>query len=600
MDEKATSEVSGIYLRRLNSSKKEIRLLRLHPIEDKDDFVIKCSLQITSLEDKPAYNALSYMWGNDDVRYEHAVKTQVSGQDVQLTFNLMMALLYLRPRVKSASLIWIDALCINQKDDKEKAGQIPLMREIYQNSIDVLVWLGKEADQSELAMDFVNEAREYVVANPEVFPPLQEWTRTRLHDPSYAERWKALSQLCSRPYWSRCWIVQEIVAHSRPVLLCGWNGLQAPALFEMINHLWQLAVPGIDTNPPMVAELKRKTLSLIGIVSVWTDSFLPPEKKSDLLELIIHFKNFKCSNPRDRIYSLLGIAKPYDIPPLLVDYESSMPTFYRDVAVHIIRGSRSLDILRFAIQGSYALHRIPSWVPDWTYNGDSIHEPIFSNESGLETYQHGEVEILSGDVLKVKAHIIGPIEALVSCQTIGDETSAMEELTRWTRSVGLPVFTIPGQDVQEVISTALRDMAITQYKTLFFTWEKTGMIQANWPEEEFIPLVQSLWKDGPQHPHLTAEWCDLLRRAMPPYRRFLKCKLPDEILISWQVHLLGSCSKAARIGDMVAVLPGCSCPVVLKALHEPHHYEVVSAAYVYALMDRSALKFFPVEDIFLH
>jgi hypothetical protein len=600
MDQETSNEPNGIYFRRLDNSKKEIRLLRLYPCEDDEDRIIKGSLQITSLEDEPKYTALSYMWGNEGVQYEQAIRTQVDGHDVHVTFNLMLALLYLRPRITKAILIWIDALCINQKDDKEKAGQIPLMREIYQKAFDVLIWLGKEADQSDLAMDFIHEAHQYTIANPDISPPLREWTRTRLDDPSHAERWKALSQLCTRPYWTRCWIVQEIVVHHRPVLLCGLKGLPARTLFEMAHHIWTVSLPGIETNPPIVAKAKGSTLSVASIGDLWIDFHKSqPDEKVDLLDMVVMFRHFRCSNPRDRIYSLLGIAKPYDGPAMPVDYETSMSTFYRDVAAHIIRGSRSLDILRFAVHDGDALHRIPSWVPDWSYAADTIHEPIISNESRSERYDD-EVEVISRDILKVKAHIIGPIHAVVSYQPVHDEASAIDELIAWTRSVASPAFIPLDHDTQEGITRSLEEMAIAQYKTLFYTWEESGMIQSAWPAEDFIVLVQSLWKAVPQNPHLSGERWDLLRRALHPSRRFFKCKLPEGLLISYRENLLGSCSKAARIGDVVAVLPGCSCPVILKALHEPHCFELICGAYIYALMDRSALRFFPTDDIFLH
>lgn len=45
--------------------------------------------------------------------------------------------------LRSARLfIWIDAICIDQTDENEKAMQIPLMSEIYKRAYQVNVWLG--------------------------------------------------------------------------------------------------------------------------------------------------------------------------------------------------------------------------------------------------------------------------------------------------------------------------------------------------------------------------------------------------------------------------------------------------------------------------
>ena len=47
--------------------------------------------------------------------------------------------------------IWIDAVCINQNDDLEKSGQIPLMGEIYSKAAEVLVWLGSGSKEEQYA-----------------------------------------------------------------------------------------------------------------------------------------------------------------------------------------------------------------------------------------------------------------------------------------------------------------------------------------------------------------------------------------------------------------------------------------------------------------
>ncbi|KAK8233022.1 heterokaryon incompatibility protein-domain-containing protein, partial [Phyllosticta capitalensis] len=97
------------------------------------------------LEDHPEYVALSYNWGD-------AKKTSfiaVDGFSFEVTANLfavlevLMGLKELRGRP-----LWIDAICINQKDDKEKNLQVPLMGRIYSRATDVFAWIGPEADGS--------------------------------------------------------------------------------------------------------------------------------------------------------------------------------------------------------------------------------------------------------------------------------------------------------------------------------------------------------------------------------------------------------------------------------------------------------------------
>jgi hypothetical protein len=53
--------------------------------------------------------------------------------------------------------LWMDALCINQEDVIERNQQVYLMGSIYSQAREVLVWLGPEKDNSDLAMDLFEE-----------------------------------------------------------------------------------------------------------------------------------------------------------------------------------------------------------------------------------------------------------------------------------------------------------------------------------------------------------------------------------------------------------------------------------------------------------
>jgi hypothetical protein len=66
----------------------------------------------------------------------------LQGKQHDVTINLYDALKRLRQSDKHRRL-WIDALCINQGDIKEKEGQIGLMDKIYSRAKEVCMWLGE-------------------------------------------------------------------------------------------------------------------------------------------------------------------------------------------------------------------------------------------------------------------------------------------------------------------------------------------------------------------------------------------------------------------------------------------------------------------------
>lgn len=131
-----------------------IRLLRLLPSEERNA-PIQCQLIDYSLQ-KPGrhpYDALSYVWGStDNPRF-----ISVGKHDLPVTENLHKALSHLRYD-KFERILWVDALCINQEDEREKERQIPLMPRIYGQATSVIVWLGEAADNSDLAIEEIRAA----------------------------------------------------------------------------------------------------------------------------------------------------------------------------------------------------------------------------------------------------------------------------------------------------------------------------------------------------------------------------------------------------------------------------------------------------------
>jgi hypothetical protein len=83
---------------------RQIRLLLLLPGLDHER--ISCKLFTASLNDNPEYNALSYAWGDPNVKEP----ILVNEQDFPVTTNLKAALWHLRLTTR-ARLLWVDAIC---------------------------------------------------------------------------------------------------------------------------------------------------------------------------------------------------------------------------------------------------------------------------------------------------------------------------------------------------------------------------------------------------------------------------------------------------------------------------------------------------------
>ncbi|KAF2034954.1 hypothetical protein EK21DRAFT_55520 [Setomelanomma holmii] len=138
----------------LRQSEEEIRLLELLPNNGNDKLkkFPSCRIIHASLQKKREYTALSYVW--DDSGNSRLILLE--NYSVKVTKNLYDAMMALRPAAEPL-VIWIDSLCINQSDTKEKSWQVGLMRDIYRQAHNVIAWLGPADESSDSVMDYLDD-----------------------------------------------------------------------------------------------------------------------------------------------------------------------------------------------------------------------------------------------------------------------------------------------------------------------------------------------------------------------------------------------------------------------------------------------------------
>jgi hypothetical protein len=117
-----------------------------------DHIPLTGTLRVVSLSTCPDFAALSYVWGRPSSPPD---VISCGDYDIEITTNCRDALRQLRRRYGSVT-VWVDAICINQKDAREKSSQIPLMEEIYTWARQVYVWLGSGNEKSNRAMKYLS------------------------------------------------------------------------------------------------------------------------------------------------------------------------------------------------------------------------------------------------------------------------------------------------------------------------------------------------------------------------------------------------------------------------------------------------------------
>jgi len=169
-----------------------IRLLVIHPGSSGSE-EIHCSLVHTTLSICDSdifdhYIALSYVWG-DGTAFK---STYINKCSVNITLNLYLALQDIRDETRPLRL-WADALCINQKDDKEKGLQVAMMEKIYSVAHHTIIHLGASGSGHENIIEFSGKK----------------------------SRTEAAKAILGAPWFSRTWVFQELVLSRDPWVQCG-------------------------------------------------------------------------------------------------------------------------------------------------------------------------------------------------------------------------------------------------------------------------------------------------------------------------------------------------------------------------------------------
>ncbi|KAK6823228.1 hypothetical protein RU639_006158 [Aspergillus parasiticus] len=389
----------------------EIRLLNLLPGKWSDP--IHCKWRIASLNGNSKYKALSYVWG----RSKHSQPIYLNGFPLHVTKHLRRALRQLRSDSKVVCL-WVDAVCINQSDDEEKTEQVKMMGKIYAQSQEVVVYLG-DAFPPSFSQSFnhpssTSDAIAHTITPHECYstPALNEkdtgivWRRQMSHkDGSYLfcfiqlladgvdmnsfmagkdqgsldEVMEALRLFLSAvKWWKRVWVIQEVVIASRIMILYGSMIAPWEMFVKAANRVHgnpQMQIPSLAGNDTKVlVEFSRRIRSIESIRARWQS----PERIT-LLQLLRQFSGREATDPRDKVYALLGLAK--DEPTVEPNYAASELDVFVDTALDIISRSKSLGVLTgdFTMKNNYAL---PSWVPDWSSSLEA------SIQSRIESVKH--------------------------------------------------------------------------------------------------------------------------------------------------------------------------------------------------------------------
>ncbi|KAK3638957.1 hypothetical protein LTR22_017644 [Elasticomyces elasticus] len=323
----------------LDTTKPSIRLLTILPATDQND-TIRLTLRTTNLDDAfDSYDAISYMWGSDSNMHEIMIDDKIA----LVRDNIWQFLVHARDsslRNQLNSSLWIDSINIDQRNNDEKNHQVRQMRTIYSQARRVIAWLGEESLQRTFSdcVAALNDKYDSRPTHEQASEPLEalykymrglysatvyKWFRAR-----NSPRWKAWNldhdgelgllgsffdssrSMCRSPYWSRVWIVQEIIVARDRYCISGDLLLPYNILHDFADRLQAED----DNEDESLAPFGN---TILYSPEVWSNI----EGHACLDDVVDALSQHHCTDVRDHVYGVLGCVKGTDT--FVVDYSVS-------------------------------------------------------------------------------------------------------------------------------------------------------------------------------------------------------------------------------------------------------------------------------------
>jgi Heterokaryon incompatibility protein (HET) len=686
---------------------REIRLLQIdkQPAGFLSNF--KCKLVHAQLGDQSyPYNAASYTWGNPNPTSLLIVDND---QCLRVTKNVGLLVDFLfRGMSFGTCFFWVDAVCINQADLEEKSSQVSLMRDIYQHACMVIIWLGEpegsyeeeaiedlqklgkffklyEKNNDKYGATMTNRAKQDSQSNvghsgtvwmKEVSPdgrvrmrrpapadmsqrhmtPAMIEARFRLH---YGKElrtdwnWGCISMLLSKPWFERVWVIQEAFAGPRVVVHCGTKVM----LWEDFNFVAsQLVQCGLDASIHHGTVESDGTLIRTvptGITNTVFIHFLKlakgEKKPLRLAPLLLISSRYQATNPRDKVYALLGISSEGKHSDLVPNYSLPVEEVFVKTAVHLILQDESLEILAAAGIGWHReTPNLPSWVPDFKHLPElpRWRFDVCSNSFAASTDEDKSNwtakfipktnNLIVSGILIDEVTWVGPLPcpqsqvakaggaATYILDSNSDHTSWFSQTTFMCRSLNKYPTNEPLDEVfwRTLImnSTDQGFFAVADYGTSFHRvefglGEAAKYSEAHKEERVDLAILMSELAHHEKQDTVSAELAYMQRvhqaSNLELDRRWRQAYTANgagrNALITRRGYF-GIAAPGIKVGDRVALFAGLATPMILrvakgsiwKAVRKAKQaYHLVSESYIHGLMSGGGLKWGDMQDICL-
>lgn len=260
------------------------------------------------------YYAISYAWGENTA----SAQVVLDGKPATVPYSAEEALRGVLAAMSKAALsaasakIWIDAICINQLDQREKEQQVALMGDVYRCAKGVLVWWGSQRDEEMSLSALQNHS-----------------------DPDWMKYYRRLDRLLERRWFTRLWVVQEVVLAREVYCFQADDFLPWRKFARAVHHVKRERATHNESQ-----QSPQYTAMLIACVlcDLRRSRVRPP---SQIFGLNL---TRNASSPHDRVFAMLGMLpiREFAIRP---DYSRPLVDLYGEAIFATMEAECSLEML---------------------------------------------------------------------------------------------------------------------------------------------------------------------------------------------------------------------------------------------------------------
>ncbi|KAJ4248727.1 hypothetical protein NW762_012565 [Fusarium torreyae] len=306
---------------------------RLVRLQGGSQLPIECHVFQAYLDDQESiipYEALSYAWGEQNTPEE----IKMNGKHTSVTTSLHDALCHLR-KPHEDRILWVDALCIDQSNINERGHQVRHMGEIYGKADNVVIWLGLVDSNAGFLISAIDKFKHVVPPGafrtwPREDPRWREqWHKLGLDEPDLSKSVSGLRSFMNQPWFTRVWILQEVANAKKAMIVCNYGNIHAKT-FALLPQILGVEV---DAQCQVVLDIMPGPAKL----SSWWS------QERNLCTLLWRFRGCQATDPRDRVFALLGMASDMTDKTIQADYSKDEMIVTEDLWRYLFDEELSID-----------------------------------------------------------------------------------------------------------------------------------------------------------------------------------------------------------------------------------------------------------------